>query len=339
MDAERRHRPAAPPSAARRLFKVGLLGMALSTTLGGQCDPQDPAFFGIVSVPGSGDIVGDVTVDGVARAGVAVILREDDTTIETFVSDAVGRYEFLNLEPGTYTLSSTIEGAVCNVVTATVAADQVTEVDLPCATPTTGTVSGRVTVNGAGEVGVMVLLRQGIVTLATTTTDIEGNYQFSGVSPGPRNVQIQPPTGVACPTTQRNVQATAGAVVTADFECTRSSEDFAVTLGTPPPGWTHDIPGVSSLECKVIRTSPAQPGATFSATTNGPAEGGPSGVITPQPVTGTLNENGQAELQVRIDRPGTYVNIVTVTSGSFQRTASATVTVTSADNTCPEVDD
>jgi hypothetical protein len=32
------------------------------------------------------------------------------------------------------------------------------------------------------------------------------------------------------------------------------------------------------------------------------------------------------------------VNIVTVTSGSFQRTASATVTVTSEDNTCPQPD-
>lgn len=329
---------AASASAMRRLPRVGLLALLLASTLGGQCDPQDPAFFGIVSLSGTGDIVGDVTVDGVARPGVAVILREDGTTVETFVTDADGGFEFLNLEPGTYTLSTTIEGAVCNEVTATVAADQVTEADLPCATPTTGTVTGRVTVNGAGELGVPVLLRQGIVTLATTTTDVEGNFQFAGVSPGARSVQIQPPTGVSCPATQRNVQVAAGGVATADFECTRSSVDFTVNLGTPPPGWVHDQPGISSLECKVIRTSPAQPGATFSATTMGPAEGGASGVLSPQPVTGTLNENGEAELQVRINRNGTYVNIVTVTSGSIQRTASATVTVTSADNTCPQID-
>ena len=321
-----------------RLFRVGLLVMAVCTMLGGQCDPQGPPFFGIVSISGTGDVTGQVTVDGVARAGVVVILREDETTVETFVSDADGRYEFLNLAPGTYTLSTTIAGAICNEVTATVSADQVTDADLPCVTPTTGTVSGQVLVNGTGEAGVAVLLRQGIVTLATTTTDAEGNYQFSGVAPGPRNVQIQPPTGVVCPMTQRNVQVTAGAIATADFECTRSSEDFSVALSTPPPGWVHDVPGVSSVECKVIRTSPAQPGATFSATTMGPAEGGPSGVLSAQPITGTLNENGQAELRVQIDRVGTYVNIVTVTSGSFQRSASATVTVTSADNTCPVVD-
>ncbi|CAN5845873.1 hypothetical protein BH20GEM1_BH20GEM1_17640 [soil metagenome] len=325
-------------SARRGLLRLGLLALAVTSMLGGKCEAQCPGFFGIVSVPGTGDILGTVTVDGVPRPDAVVILREGATTIDTFVADETGGFEFLNLEPGTYTLATTIEGAVCNEVTASVVADQLTDADLPCATPTTGTVQGRVTVNGAGEAGVPVVLRQGITTLATTTTDVQGNYQFSGVSPGPRNVLIQPPTGVTCASTQRNVAVVAGQAATADFDCTRSGADFTVLLGTPPPGWTHDIPGVSSLECKVIRTSPAQPGATFSATTTGPAEGGPSGVLTPQPVTGILNENGQAELQVRIDRVGTYVNIVTVTSGSFQRTASATVTVTSDDNTCPEVD-
>jgi hypothetical protein len=306
--------------------------------LGGKCEAQGPGFFGIVSVPGTGDILGTVTVDGVPRPGAVVILREGATTVDTFVADESGSYTFLNLEPGTYTLATTIEGALCNEVTVSVVADQLSDVDLPCATPTTGTVQGRVTINGSGEAGVTVILRQGITTLATTTTDLQGNYQFSGVSPGTRTVEIQPPTGAMCPMTDRNVSVTAGGVATADFDCTRTSEDFTVLLGTPPPGWTHDMPGISSLECKVIRTSPAQPGATFSATTMGPAEGGPSGVLTPQPVTGSLNENGQAQLQVRINRVGTYVNIVTVTSGSFQRTASATVTVTSEDNTCPQPD-
>jgi hypothetical protein len=322
----------------RGLLRLGLLALAVTSVLGGKCEAQGPGFFGIVSVPGTGDIVGSVTVDGVPRAGAVVILREGATTIETFVADASGSYTFLNLEPGTYTLATTIEGAVCNEVTASVVADQLTDADLPCATPTTGTVQGQVTVNGAGEAGVTVTLRQGITTLATTTTDLEGNYQFSGVSPGPRTVLIQPPTGVACANTQRGVTVVAGQAATVDFDCTRSSQDFTVLLGTPPPGWIHDMPGISSLECKVIRTSPAQPGATFSATTTGPAEGGLSGVLTPQPVTGTLNANGQAALQVRIDRVGTYINIVTVTSGTVQKSASATVTVTSEDNTCPQPD-
>lgn len=116
---------------------------------------------------------------------------------------------------------------------------------------------------------------------------------------------------------------------------TSSSGDFTVGLNDPPPGWLHDMPGVSSLECKVIQTTPAQPGASFTATTTGPTEGGASGVLTPQPVTGTLDANGRAQLQVRINRLGTYSNVVIVTVGSVQRAATQTITVLSAPNTCP----
>lgn len=326
-----------PGARGGRSLRLGLFALAMISMLGGKCNPQRADFFEVVSVAGTGDIFGRVTVDGIARSGVVVILTQGTTTVATFVSDDAGGYVFLNLAPGTYTLSTTVQGANCGNVTATVVADQDSEVDLPCSTPTTGTVSGQVTVNGIGEAGVTVTLRQGITTLATTTTEAAGTYQFSAVAPGPRAVQIQPPSGVTCPMTQRNVTVTAGGTEVVDFACTRATGDFTVNLGTPPPGWVHDMPGVSSLECKVIRTAPAQAGATFSAQTMGPAEGGQSGVLTPQPVSGILDANGEAQLQVRIDRNGTYVNIVTVTSGPFQRTASATVTVTSADNTCPVI--
>lgn len=326
-----------PKGMPGRLIRLTFIALGMASMMGGECNPQEADFFEVVSVSGTGGIAGQVTVDGVARAGAVVILRQGATTAGTFVSDAEGRYMFLNLQPGTYILSTTIQGANCPEVTAQIAADQNSELNLICVTPTTGTVTGQVTVNDAGEAGVMVILRQGITTLASTTTDAGGTYQFSGVAPGPRTVQIQPPFGVTCSNTQRNVTVTAGGTATVDFACTRSTADFTVTLSTPPPGWTHDMPGVSSLECKVIRTAPAQPGASFTAQTTGPAEGGPSGVLTPQPVTGTLNENGEAQLQVRINQLGTYVNIVTVTSGTVQRTASAAVTVTSEDNTCPEL--
>lgn len=323
-----------------RALRLGpVVALIAAGTVAGSCDPLDSSFFGIISVAGSGDIVGDVTVDGVSRAGAVVILTRDGTTVDTFVSDDEGRYAFLNLEPDEYSVSTTVPGATCPEVDVTVEEDEVTETDLACTTPTNGTVQGQVTVNGAGEPGVPVALLQGITILATTTTDLEGRYQFSNATTGTRVVEIDPPTGVLCDIVRRNVTVTAGGTATADFACTRSGSDFSVTLNIPPPGWVHDQPGVSSLECKVIHTSPAQPGATFSAQTSGPLEGGPSGVLTAQPVTGVLNVNGEAPLQVRIDRNrlGTYLNVVTVTSGAFQRTASATVTVTAADNTCPVV--
>ncbi|HEY7471928.1 MAG TPA: hypothetical protein VIE68_06225 [Gemmatimonadota bacterium] len=115
---------------------------------------------------------------------------------------------------------------------------------------------------------------------------------------------------------------------------TNGGGDFTVSLGTP--AWNHDMPGVSSLECKVISTSPAQPGATFSATATGPTEDpDPSGVVSSLPVTGTLDANGRAVLQVRINRIGTYVNTVTVTSGSRTATATLSNSVTPSPNTCP----
>lgn len=91
------------------------------------------------------------------------------------------------------------------------------------------------------------------------------------------------------------------------------------------------MPGVESLECKIISTSPAQAGATWSATVTGP------GVISGQTFGGTLNANGQAELRVRINSFGTYTNNVTVTSGGVTRNASANVTVGPAANTCAAV--
>lgn len=94
------------------------------------------------------------------------------------------------------------------------------------------------------------------------------------------------------------------------------------------------MPGVESVECKVISTNPAQAGATWSATVNGPTEGGASGVISGQTFGGTLDASGRAELRVRINRFGTYVNNVTVTSGSVSRNATASVTVTPSANTC-----
>jgi hypothetical protein len=115
------------------------------------------------------------------------------------------------------------------------------------------------------------------------------------------------------------------------------ASSFTVSMNIPPPAWNHDMPGISSLECKVIRTNPAQPGAVFSATTVGPTEGGASGVLSSQPLTGTLNANGEAQLQVRINRLGTYVNTVTVISGASQVTVVQNVTVTAAPNTCPLV--
>ena len=64
--------------------------------------------------PLTGDIFGRVTVDGSPRSGVTVTVRQGNTVIDTEVTDQNGEYEFLELDPGTYTVSiGTITGADC----------------------------------------------------------------------------------------------------------------------------------------------------------------------------------------------------------------------------------
>ncbi|HEY7471930.1 MAG TPA: carboxypeptidase regulatory-like domain-containing protein [Gemmatimonadota bacterium] len=318
---------------SNRYLRVAILALGVGVMMGGNCDGKGPDFFDVIDGglnPFTGDIFGRVTVDGTPRAGVTVTVSAGGTVIDTAVTDQNGEYEFLELNPATYTVSvGTITGADCpGDQSAVVVEDDETEVNFACTTPQpqTGVVTGMVTVNGSPESGVAVTLREGTTVIGTTTTGTGGTYSFTNVATGTKNVSIAPPSGATCPTTQQDVTVPAGGTATANFACTRPSGDF--TVGLTDLRWEHTIPGVESLECKTISTSPAQAGATWSATVSGP------GVISGQTFGGTLDANGRAALRVRINAFGTYMNNVTVISGSVTRNASASVTVGSAANTC-----
>ena len=205
-----------------RFLRSKLPAAVLLSVLGGGCDPQGPEFFALVSVPGTGSILGTVTVDAVPRSDAVVVLSRNGTTVETFVTSEEGRFAFPNLSPGSYALSTTIQSAECGQVTAEVQADRQVEVTLSCSIPTTGRVGGRVTVNGAGEGGVTLRLREGMTTLATTTTDEAGGYEFSDIPPGGKVIEMDPPAGSTCQTIQRSVTIVAGGIATVDFACTRT---------------------------------------------------------------------------------------------------------------------
>lgn len=322
----------------RRGLRLGLLASGLVVLQASECSKEDfyDALADISLLTGS--IRGTLTLDGDPVSGTTVTVRQGGSVVDNETTDEDGFYRIPGLNPGTYMVSSMITGANCPEQTAVVEEDEETEVNISCTTPEpqTGTVTGTVTVNGTGESGVDVTLRDGTTVIGTTTTGTGGTYSFTNVPAGTRNVSIETPEGATCETTQQDVTVTDAGPATANFACTRpATGDFTVGLGDLR--WEHTMPGVESVECKVISTSPAQSGATWSATVNGPTEGGPSGVISGQTFGGTLDANGRAELRVRINRFGTYVNDVTVISGSVTRNATASVTVASSANTCVAV--
>jgi hypothetical protein len=278
----------------------------------------------------TGTVTGQVTLDGSGTSGVSVTLRMGTTTIAMTTTDGSGNFQFTNVTTGTKTVEiAAPSGATCPTTTrdVTVAAGATATADFACTSqPQTGTVTGQVTVNGSGVSGVSVTLRMGTTTIATTTTDGSGNFQFMNVATGTKTVEITPPSGATCPTTTRDVTIAAGATATADFACTVATT-FTVMLVNF--SWEHTMPGVESVECGIIQTSPAQPNASWMANVTGP------GVISGQTFGGSLNTNGQAELRARINQFGTYTNQVTVNSNGVQMTASGSVNVLSSNNTCP----
>ena len=102
---------------------------------------------------------------------------------------------------------------------------------------------------------------------------------------------------------------------------------FTVALQT---GWNHPQGATESEECKVIITDPAQSEADFRVQITGP------GVVPGQNISGRLDARGRGSFRVRINQVGSYTNVVTVTSRTgFVSSATAIVTVTGANNTCP----
>jgi hypothetical protein len=316
---------------SKRYLRVAILALGVVTMMAGNCDPKGPDFFDLIDGgldPSTGDIFGRVTVDGEPRSGVTVTVRQGTTTIDTQVTDGNGEYEFLELDPGTYTVSiSEITGADCpGEQTAVVVADDETERNFACTTPQpqTGTVTGLVTVNEVAEPGVTVTLLEGSTTIATTTTGSNGTYTFTNVEPGTKTVAVTPPADATCPDPQ-NVNVTAGGTATANFPCTEEAGGSFVPVFI---SLVTDHRGSTSVICWVLGTNPAQAGASFLVSATGP------GVLTPT-VNGTLNANGQSAVEVGINLFGTYNIMQTVTSGANQESASTTHTVGPTEGTCP----
>ena len=195
----------------------------------------------------------DVTVALVGEDGTPVL--DADGKPMTATTDENGAYQFVGLAPGAYrvvivdpnagdlaglipTQAYTGRGATQASVTVTDASVQ--GVDFGLVAP--ATIGDRVwddaNANGngtdEGEPGVphatVILTDANGVEVARTTTDANGNYQFTGLVPGTYTVSIEVPAGYTAATTSMSVSVGEGEE--------NLSVDFPLTL-IPTPAHTH----------------------------------------------------------------------------------------------------
>jgi hypothetical protein len=174
-------------------------------------------------IGGSGTLLGTILGDdGTPLGGVAVTATRGTikaTTTSLTAGDGgagVGSYRLADLSaPGVYTVTYTLAGYSTETTTVTfVAADEQPTIDMTMRR-STGTVLGRVTVDGAGRAGLSLELSDGTTPRTSqTASNPSGGYEFTGVPPGAYMLRI---TGagvaetvvlidvVAGQTTERNV--------------------------------------------------------------------------------------------------------------------------------------
>ena len=315
----------------RRGLRLGLLAIGLVFLQASDCTKEDfyDPFCGISL---TGRISGTVTLDDDPVPGTTVTVRQGGSVVDTETTDGSGFYRIPGLNPGTYQVSTTITGVNCPEQTAVVEGDEETEVDIACTTPEpqTGTVTGTVTVNGTGESGVDVTLRDGTTVIGTTTTGAGGTYTFTNVPAGTRNVSIETPEGATCANTQQDVTVPADGTGTANFACTRPAAGFNITFAMPVPGYCH-IGAGDSRTYTGFWTDPAQPGASYSFSWTGP------GTVGGTTRSGTLGATGGGFDEQMINQFGMYTGMASVTVGGNTETASTTVNVTAAQGACQQL--
>jgi outer membrane receptor protein involved in Fe transport len=121
--------------------------------------------FGVASADITGVVRGTVTVDGTARAGVAVTIAGEGTSAKTLSGDH-GRFQFSNVAFGHYTVSTQVDGGPATSASVDVTTNSVADVALNLGTVRKiGSVSGTTTGVGGNPVSVTTFGSDAIAAL------------------------------------------------------------------------------------------------------------------------------------------------------------------------------
>ncbi len=124
------------------------------------------------------------TISGAVSGASAVTVKLSGSATNSASTDASGSYSFAALGNGTYTITPSATGYVFSPVSraASVSGASLSSVDFVAAPSSALTYRISGTVSGAVAAGVMMTLNG--VNVGSATTDLDGNYSFSGLLSG-----------------------------------------------------------------------------------------------------------------------------------------------------------
>ncbi len=191
--------------------------------------------------PLNGTVSGVVTAEGEALIGAGVSISGNGVA-QVGATDGVGTFEFTGLDAGTYTITvDAVEGVTFQSSTASVTLSQGSSsgsVAFNGEYVRTSSISGTVTLAGAGAAGIGVELSG--QSNAATTTGADGSYAFSGLRAGTYTVTINAPEGSDFPVTSQSVTLGTG-----DAEVISFDGDLPLTSTVSIKSITNSLTGAT----------------------------------------------------------------------------------------------
>jgi hypothetical protein len=277
------------------------------------------------------------TISGTGGNAVTVKLTSGSTTVATVTSTSAGAYTFTGIANGSYTVTPTNTGFAFTPTSAAVTVNQANATVAAFSSAVqTFTVAG--TISGTGGNAATVKLASGSTTVATVTATSAGAYSFTGIANGSYTV-TPTKTGFTFTPASAAVTVNGANVTVAAFNSAVQTFTVAGTIsGTGGNAATVKLTSGSTTVATVTATSAGA--YTFTGIANGSYTVTPTKTgftFTPASAAVTVNgANVTVPVFTAISDATPIVPYIQVNGGSWQQTATATVSSGSTVNLGPQ---